>query len=360
MFVNKLLEYAIMSNIGKHVTWKRSLLLLTTALTLLARGYRTPDDQLLERVRRDAPAAWEQARAAQESLLSPGNYEVQHRTRHWHKDLADRPPYSVTNNIQVLDVDHRRYLKTDSTNTNSIIENLIVVNPYYNFGLVRNSTEAPWTVEETHRSNDNLSQGPYGLFVSSNNHAGLGNVSGVSFGFNDILLQDQNDLDIKTANRVSYKGLNAVKCEFLLPVPVTHVDAATGDAKEVYRPTNCYAILEPEMNWAVLEFSMTLDSSNTISAKYSNERTETGVVFRSKSHEESYVDGVLTEWVIKENSIRKLSLTREEFTLSSYGFPEPDGYRPPRPWWLYTSVVGVVIFLVGIVVMKLGRRLQRH
>jgi hypothetical protein len=48
------------------------------------------------------------------------------------------------------------------------------------------------------------------------------------------------------------------------------------------------------------------------------------------------------------------------FFLSHYGLPEPDFYTPPRPWWLYTSAVGVGLVLIGVLVLQLGRRLRRR
>jgi len=178
--------------------------------------------------------------------------------------------------------------------------------------------------------------------------------------FPGIMLDEQRNIDFKTANRVSYSGIDAVRCTLIISVPIVMVDTSDdGVAEEVQRPTECYCIFDPSMDWAILECGLTLDSTKMI-AKYSYDRTSTRAIYCSRTHVEQYVDGTKTEWQTIDSSIRNLPLMRSDFTLSAYGFPEPDGYSPPRPWWVYTSIVGVVIVVVGIVVIKLGRRLQRH
>lgn len=49
-----------------------------------------------------------------------------------------------------------------------------------------------------------------------------------------------------------------------------------------------------------------------------------------------------------------------EFFLSHYGLPEPDYYTPPRPWWLYVSVVGIGMLLFGVLVVRFGRKLRNR
>jgi hypothetical protein len=50
---------------------------------------------------------------------------------------------------------------------------------------------------------------------------------------------------------------------------------------------------------------------------------------------------------------------QSEFYLSHYGLPEPGFYNPPQPWWLYTSIGGGLILILGAVLLSVGRRLRR-
>lgn len=38
----------------------------------------------------------------------------------------------------------------------------------------------------------------------------------------------------------------------------------------------------------------------------------------------------------------------EEFRLPYYGLPEPAGLRKPRPWWLYISLMGLALVVIGL------------
>jgi hypothetical protein len=307
----------------------------------------------------EAPAAWKAARLAQKSFSNSGGYESRHQISMWYDGLGTSTPIRETHSIQILDKAHRTYSRRYSSTNTSDLESLIVVNPGYNFELSRGAEESLWSVTALYLPDNDPSKDPLHEKVLSDNELGdLTNITRTSFP--GIVLDGQRNIEFKTAKRVSYSGIDAVRCVLTISVPIVMVDTSEdGIAKEVQRPTECECIFDPSMDWAVLECTLTLDSLKMI-AKYSYERTSTRAIYGSRTHEEQYVDGARTEWRTIDSSIRNLPLMQSDFTLSAYGFPEPDGYSPPRPWWLYTSVVGVVIFLVGIVVMKLGRRLQRH
>jgi hypothetical protein len=49
-----------------------------------------------------------------------------------------------------------------------------------------------------------------------------------------------------------------------------------------------------------------------------------------------------------------------EFTLSHFRLPEPNWYKPAKPWWFYTSIVGMVLLVGGAVVFHFGKRLWRE
>ncbi len=49
-----------------------------------------------------------------------------------------------------------------------------------------------------------------------------------------------------------------------------------------------------------------------------------------------------------------------EFMLSAFGIPEPDWYRPPPPYWLYVSIAGMALLLIGALLIRYGKQLWRR
>lgn len=47
------------------------------------------------------------------------------------------------------------------------------------------------------------------------------------------------------------------------------------------------------------------------------------------------------------------------FRISTYGLPEPGWYRPPPPYWLYVSIVGMILLVIGAMLLRYGKRLWR-
>ena len=43
--------------------------------------------------------------------------------------------------------------------------------------------------------------------------------------------------------------------------------------------------------------------------------------------------------------------------LGYYGIAEPDWYQPPRPWWLYCSLIGMGLLVIGAIVLRYGKSL---
>jgi hypothetical protein len=72
-------------------------------------------------------------------------------------------------------------------------------------------------------------------------------------------------------------------------------------------------------------------------------------------------DGVEGVYIVEINQIAPpFTVANDKFYLSGYGIPEPDWYKPPKPWWFYTSIVGMVLVVVGAVVLHFGKRLWRE
>jgi len=51
---------------------------------------------------------------------------------------------------------------------------------------------------------------------------------------------------------------------------------------------------------------------------------------------------------------------RSDFTLTAFGLPEPDWYRPQRPWWFYLSVIGMTMVVGGAILFRYGNKVRRR
>jgi len=51
--------------------------------------------------------------------------------------------------------------------------------------------------------------------------------------------------------------------------------------------------------------------------------------------------------------------TSKDFTLAAFNIPEPSWYRPPPPYWLYVSLGGMALVIVGAVLIRYGKHLWR-
>lgn len=66
---------------------------------------------------------------------------------------------------------------------------------------------------------------------------------------------------------------------------------------------------------------------------------------------------VITSRSEKANNFTKVRLSPKDFTLTAFGLPEPDWYRTPTPWWLYTSLAGLGLLLGGAILFRFGKKI---
>jgi hypothetical protein len=61
--------------------------------------------------------------------------------------------------------------------------------------------------------------------------------------------------------------------------------------------------------------------------------------------------------VIYEPSVFVAALSERDFTLSAFGFPEPTVDESP-PYWLYSSLGGLILVIIGGLLYNWGSRLR--
>ncbi|HMO14719.1 MAG TPA: hypothetical protein PKD64_06575 [Pirellulaceae bacterium] len=62
--------------------------------------------------------------------------------------------------------------------------------------------------------------------------------------------------------------------------------------------------------------------------------------------------------VIRDFKFLNSSDTKDCF-LTFYGLPEPGWYRPPPPYWLYVSIAGMILLVIGALLLRYRKRLWR-
>jgi hypothetical protein len=93
---------------------------------------------------------------------------------------------------------------------------------------------------------------------------------------------------------------------------------------------------------------------------YSYNQNLGGVPFMTSSRNESR--NLTTDRIRNidtyERTVSVVELSERDFTLSAFGFPEPTLDLPP-PYWLYSSLGGLVLVVIGAVLYKWGVGLRR-
>jgi len=155
-----------------------------------------------------------------------------------------------------------------------------------------------------------------------------------------------------------------------------HFTYTNGENSALFPKTSDIASLEgsidflPDRLWAHISSSV-LAKHNRVGApdvlyEQSNEFTAADglPVPASSTIFYRYKDGNGEDIVEKqsiETDIKVLAkpIPQREFLNSSFGFPEPSWYRPPPPYWLYVSLGGMALVIVGAVLIRYGKQLWR-
>lgn len=158
--------------------------------------------------------------------------------------------------------------------------------------------------------------------------------------------------DIKSIS-VNNRECIEVNIEF----PYTYLKR-NGDANEVVRKvvnSQSVGIFDPFNDWVLISFVWMAEPPLKLTCTYSYDETLGGIPIMTSTRRETR--NMSTNTVIDEinyqRSVSVAELNEKDFTLSAFGFPEPTLNEPP-PYWLYLSLGGLVLVIVGGVLFKWG------
>ena len=136
-----------------------------------------------------------------------------------------------------------------------------------------------------------------------------------------------------------------------------------GDAKELIRTVIRYSavgVFNPSNDWVLTSFVWMGAPPWKMTCTFGYDEKLGGAASKTNSRRESR--NMTTNTVRSENtyqrSVSVAELSERDFTLSAFGFPEPSLNESP-PYWLYSSLGGLVLVVIGGIVYKWGVGLRR-
>jgi len=174
---------------------------------------------------------------------------------------------------------------------------------------------------------------------------------------------DLRNRKITNIESIDYDGKDMVEVTMTFEVSV--IDWSSGSHntyKSKNQPWKYTAVFDPTNDWSlnkvtggVLQNGQVI---NELSRKYSY--TKINGFFACDGYKEKVIEkktGKVLRLVERTNKVTKTSYSPEQFTVSAFGLPEPDWYRPPTPWWLYSSITGLALIIIGATIFRFGKKL---
>lgn len=163
---------------------------------------------------------------------------------------------------------------------------------------------------------------------------------------------------------IKFISVNSRECvEVSIEFPFNSYEQ-NGDAKElvlkVYRHT-AVGVFDPSNDWVLTSFVWVGAPPWKMTYTFGYDENLGGGPFTTSSQRESLnmTTNTVRDEVHYQPSALVAELNERDFTLSAFGFPEPALDEPP-PYWLYSSLVGLVLVVVGGVLYNWGVRLRRR
>ena len=330
------------------------------------------DNALLNRVKQEAPKAWEnQIRLNEKYARSRKGYECVNvaKGERWANKIF---PIDAEIVRRVFDSHHKQVIYNSGNH-------IVCFNPNYFFILSRSSQTTGWVLKETVRiSEESLAQ-------YLERHRDFQTLKNYSCGDNDekylrlpydfgapkenTSVFDLEQINFLKCYDLEYQGAASVAVEFQIGRDIVTKENTVG-----YDPSACFLIMNPENSWAITymkcEFNKheldgpLIDPSFSWSFEVEQEFDQgfAGGARLKKTVLKERISAVGDRVVELTNncSYSQKNLKPGDFYLSAFGLPEPDWYTPPKPWWFYTSIVGMVLVVVGAIVFHFGKRLWRE
>lgn len=166
---------------------------------------------------------------------------------------------------------------------------------------------------------------------------------------------------------VKVDARECIKLDFKFPWVVYEESGEDGRLRATEVEMTGTAVFDAENHWTLVSFTWGRPAQDSGAGRPK---------FQTENHfkYEQFIDGVPVQTFrrsagrdLSRNSINREvtyqvkysfePLDTKEFTLTAFGFPEPEFVRPP--YWMYTSLAGLVLVFVGGCVYYWGVRLRR-
>lgn len=295
-------------------------------------------EQLEARFREEAPGAWEQYQAYADQLQGS---EVGTRT-------VQNKPYS-TSRLEFKSNKQGRLMLSQSGSPGASSGTLRAFNALYGFTLTRKAADAPWALRNVRRGDNRYDPKDW----ENNGWTALyGCVSVGGDRLGDLIRQ--STFRVLRAGTVGRDGRELAEIEFdnahrWSTVPYVGIQGGT-------------LLLDPDRFWTLRSFTLRLRNGDGDSickgeyelrdpaAKYPVPKRSVLLVDMPQPKESGKEGRLVTSVVIESDlEVASHAPADEEFTLSAFGLPEPQGVTWPTPtrWYLWFIAAGVCSLAVG-------------
>jgi hypothetical protein len=324
------------------------------------------DESAFSRFKNEAPLEWNRVKEL--------NAKFSKTNQGWQSTFSSegfllfekKHAQAVKRDHKNLGNDHRLMLSTRT----SAGEILVCMNPTYAFQLSRKDENQNWRLNEVIKlsSSENLTQRRDSFGALAGRPSGDGEENLISLpGSWFYSMSGGKPVNPFELEKVKFGKCKLVEYEGKECILVEGTFVSYGPSGESPNAFQC--IYDPNNFWALL-YSRATFAWNQLDREQGFNIEVKQDFQKGLSGGPRMVSKTLREWnhtcpndpaTLVSNSNTWLdNVPAKEFYLSSYGFPEPEFYEPPRPWWFYTSIVGMVLVVVGAVVFHFGKRLWRE
>jgi len=163
--------------------------------------------------------------------------------------------------------------------------------------------------------------------------------------------------DIKS---ISVNNRECVEVNIEFPYTYLKENAEANKVVKKVFSSSSVGIFDPLNDWVLISFVWMGEPPFKMTYTYSYDETLGGIHFMTSTRRETR--NMTTNTVIDEinyqRSVSVAELSEKDFTLSAFGFPEPTLDKPP-PYWLYSSLGGLILVIIGGLLYQWGVGLRR-
>lgn len=346
-------EYALFPKSFVAIVGVVTTLIVSWSLCYAARIHGAElDDALLKRFQTEAPIAWKK------------------QVDHHKKFFADTSGVTIDSKQKVLkegkiiqndEYQEKRigsnYRQLSSKDLKKGVRTLQSANPRYAFELA-SSSSGEWAITGIH---------PYQLAPpdGSDNKDAYNRILEPPREIRPKSLPIQGTLNqhdwiseevkIKDIKFISVNNRECVEVSIEFPF---NSYTPNGDAKELVRTVERHSavgVFDTLNDWVLISFVWMGTPPWKSTYTFSYDENIGGVPFMTTTQRESrnMTTNTVKNEITYQRSGSVAELTERDFTLSAFGFPEPTLEQPP-PYWLYSSLCGLVLLVIGAVLYKWG------